>query len=148
MPKSWEQKYQGAKPAHAVVLDKPFAGLKPGATLFIASPALLEERLRRIPPGTTTDIPALRAELAREHGADATCPTSTSIFLRIVAERALEAGGDDPAPFWRVVDPDSPLAAKLSCGPDLIRHRRALEAAPLAAISSSAASRARARRGS
>ncbi len=130
MPKSWDQKFGGAKPPHVVVLDKPFAGVPAGAKLFIASPALLEERLRAIPRGETRDPAAIRAELAAENGAAATCPVSTSIFLRIVAERAMEqaAAGQDPAPFWRAIGPETPLARKLSCGPDEIRHRRALEA--------------------
>jgi len=127
MPKSWEQKYHDAKPPHVTVLAKPFAGVGAGERLFIASPALLDARIRAIPPGRTQDPVALRAELAQENGAVATCPTSTAIFLRIVAERALERMEDDPTPFWRVIAPDSPLARKLSCGPDLIRHRRALE---------------------
>jgi hypothetical protein len=47
--------------------------------------------------------------------ADATCPVSTSFFLRTVAEAAwdeLEGGKStsEVAPFWRVVDPKSPLA--------------------------------------
>lgn len=130
MPRSWEEKYLGAKPPHVTVLSKPFAGLKPGQRLFIASPALLENRLRAIPAGRTLDLPVFRAAMATENGADATCPTSTAIFLRIVAERALArlAVGEDPAPFWRLIAPESPLARRLSCGPDLIRHHRALEA--------------------
>jgi hypothetical protein len=128
MPKSWDEKYRGAKPPHVTVLAKPFAGVSAGERLFIASPALLDERIRAVPAGRTRDPVALRADLARENGAVATCPTSTAIFLRIVAERALERLGDDPTPFWRVIAPDSPLARKLSCGPDFIRHRRALEA--------------------
>ncbi|MBK1658699.1 hypothetical protein [Paracraurococcus ruber] len=131
MTKSWDAKFQGAKPPHVVVLDKPFAGLKQGQRLFIASPALLETRIRAIPAGTTQDPATLRAELAREHGADATCPASTGIFLRIIAERALErlaAGDPDPAPFWRVVAPASPLAAKLSCGAEFLSARRAADA--------------------
>ncbi|WP_237214046.1 hypothetical protein [Falsiroseomonas oryziterrae] len=128
MPKSWDDKYRSAKPPHVTVLAKPFAGVGAGEKLFIASPALLDRRIRAIPPGRTVDPVALRAELARENGASATCPTSTAIFLRIVAERALERLDADPAPFWRVIAPDSPLARKLSCGPDFIRHRRALEA--------------------
>lgn len=128
MPRSWDQKYHGAKAAHVTVLAKPFAGVGAGEKLFIASPLLLDTRIRAIPPGRTQDPVALRAELARENGAAATCPTSTAIFLRIVAERALERLGDDPTPFWRVVAPESALARKLSCGPDFIRHRRAIEA--------------------
>lgn len=145
MPKSWDQKYQGARPAHVAVLDKPFAGLRAGQRLFIATPALLEARIRAIPAGTTLDITALRADLARDHGADATCPTSTAIFLRIVAERALERMAEDPAPFWRLIAPETPLARKLSCGPDLIRHHREMEAghgAPAPESASVAASRA------
>ena len=128
MPKSWDEKYRGAKPPHVTVLQKPFAGVGAGARLFIASPPLLDARIRAIAPGRTLDPVALRAELARENGAAATCPTSTAIFLRIVAERALERLAADPTPFWRVIAPDSPLARKLSCGPDFIRHHRALEA--------------------
>ena len=128
MPKSWDEKYRGAKPPHVTVLAKAFAGVGAGERLFIASPPLLDERIRAIPPGQTLDPVALRAELARENAAVATCPTSTAIFLRILAERALERLADDPTPFWRVVAPESPLARKLSCGPDFIRHRRALEA--------------------
>jgi hypothetical protein len=129
MPKSWEQKFRGAKPAHVSVLAKPFAGVPAGERLFIASPALLEARLRTIPPGQTRTILSLREDLAREHGAAATCPTSTAIYLRIVAERALEdhEAGREAAPFWRLIAPETPLARKLSCGPDFIRHQRALE---------------------
>ena len=131
MPKSWEQKFHGGKPPHVAVLEKPYAGLRKGQRLFVASPPLIEARIRAIPRGTTIEPAALRAELARAHGADATCPTSTGIFLRIVAERALEraASGEEPVPFWRVIAPDAPLARKLSCGPDGIRHRRAMERA-------------------
>ena len=128
MPKSWDEKYRSAKPPHVTVLAKPFAGVGAGQALFIASPPLLDARIRAIPPGRTLDPVAMRADLARENGAVATCPTSTAIFLRIVAERALERLAEDPTPFWRVIAPESPLARKLSCGPDFIRHRRALEA--------------------
>ena len=128
MPKSWDQKYRDAKPPHVTALAKPFAGVGAGERLFIASPPLLDARIRAIPSGRTQDPVALRAELARENGAAATCPTSTAIFLRIVAERALERLDADPTPFWRVISPETPLARKLSCGPDFIRHRRALEA--------------------
>lgn len=132
MPKSWSEKLRSAKPAHTVVLEKPYAGLPPGAILFIASPLLLQERVAAILEGRTLGLKELREALARENGAHATCPTSTSIFLRIVAEAALEqAAAGTPlhavTPFWRVVEPESPLARKLSCGPDLVREMRARE---------------------
>ena len=129
--KGWEQKYTGARPPHVVVLEKPYGGLPAGKRLFVAAPLLIEDRVRAVPRGATLTVAALREALAREHGADATCPTSTAIFLRIVAERALERmalGDPDPAPFWRVVDPDSPLAGKLSCGRTFVAERRRSEA--------------------
>ena len=75
----------------------------------------------------------MRAALAKKNKAEATCPISTAIFVRIVAECALEriAGGEAVGavpPFWRLVDPEGPLAKKLSCGPEFIAAQRALEA--------------------
>jgi hypothetical protein len=130
--KSWADKRAGAKPPHVTVLEKAFAGTPAGARLFIASPLLLEEWLGRIPRGQAMDAVALRAELAREHGADATCPVTTGIFLRIVAEAALErremgAPVEELPPFWRVIAPGSPLAAKLSCGAAGVAALRAAE---------------------
>ena len=133
MRKTWEQKYHAGRAPHVAVLDKPYAGLRAGQRLFVASPPLLDARIRAVPRGETLDPAALRADLALAHGADATCPTSTGLFLRIVAERALEreAAGEEPTPFWRVIAPEAPLARKLSCGPDALRHRRALEQDPI-----------------
>ncbi len=91
MAKSWEEKFHGGPAPHVAVLEKPFGGLQPGQRLFIASPPLIEERIRAIPDGKTRTVEALRADLARKHQADATCALTTGIFLRIVAERALEA---------------------------------------------------------
>jgi hypothetical protein len=109
----------------------PFAGIPVGGRLFIASPALIDDAMHAVPRGRTLSVDQLRATLARTHFADATCPLTTGIFLRIVAERALEqraegASDEEIAPFWRVIDPDSTLAQKLSCGAEFIRQQRAL----------------------
>lgn len=63
------------------------------------------------------------------------CPVTTAIYLRVVAEvglRDLEEGKPMEAvvPFWRVVTPDTPVAKKLSCGPDYVAHLVALDTAP------------------
>lgn len=130
--KTWAEKLAGGKPAHVVVLDKPFAGVGAGQTLAIASPQVIQDYVNAVPHGQTRTMQDLRRDLARHLGADATCPTSSSIFLRIVAEAALEdiAAGAKPAyvtPFWRVVDPQSPLARRLSCGPDFVLTMREME---------------------
>jgi hypothetical protein len=60
------------------------------------------------------------------------CPVTTAIYLRVVAEVALDDLGtgkplDQVVPFWRVVTPDSKVAKKLSCGPDHVAHLIALD---------------------
>lgn len=100
--------------------------------MLIASPAAVDAYLREIPAGTTRTVRVLRDDLAAAHDAEHTCPLTTGIFLRIVAEAAweqIQAGSPvgDVAPFWRVLDPDSILAQKLACGPQFIRQQRRRE---------------------
>jgi hypothetical protein len=115
-------------------LDKSFADLKEGTDMLISTPVEIDQQLRRIPKGKTKTVLQLRQELAKKHEADGTCPLTTGIFLRIASEAALEQMGagaapDDVTPFWRVVEPGSKLAKKLSCGDDFIESMRASEAA-------------------
>ncbi|MDM4766607.1 hypothetical protein [Pelomonas sp. SE-A7] len=130
--KTWAEKLETGEP-HVEQLDRAFAGIPAGGRMLVSSPRELQAYLRRaLRPGMTLDLPEVRARLARKHGADGTCPMSTSIFLRIVAEHAwdqLEAGTpiDRVTPFWRVVDPASPLALKLRAGPQWIAQQRAAE---------------------
>jgi hypothetical protein len=130
--KTWREKMD-AKPPHTVTLDKDFAGVPAGSRLLISCPKELEAYLRHhIPAGETREIQQVRRELAALHGADAACPVSTAIFLRVVAEFAwdqIEAGtpANEVTPFWRVVDPASPLAKKLRAGGAWIAQQRAAE---------------------
>ncbi|MFY8091916.1 MAG: hypothetical protein ACOVN0_00390 [Niveispirillum sp.] len=134
MPKTWTQKLSGGKAPHVVTLEKAFAGVPVGARLFIASPLLLDCTISAIPRGMFQEVAALRQQLAKENGADATCPVSTAIFLRIVAEAALERVSQGApvsaiTPFWRVIAPRTTLSAKLSCGDDFISLQREMEVA-------------------
>ncbi len=136
MPRTqtWRARIAKAKPAKTVTLEKPFAGIPAGSTLFIPSPQVVADYLAAVPPGQTRSPEAMRADLARGAGAQAACPVASAYSLRMVAEAALEdlrAGKDATAvaPFWRVVAPGTPLAAKLSCDGAEIAHRRAAEAA-------------------
>lgn len=132
--KSWQDKVKTAKPPHVVVLEKPFAGVPAGKSLLVPSPVIIAEYMRAIPAGEVRDIPRLRADLSSQHASDATCPVTTSIFARMVAEATLEdlAAGksvSELVPFWRVIEEKSPIAAKLSCGAEFIRTQRELERA-------------------
>ncbi|MCA3594624.1 MAG: hypothetical protein ING72_07285 [Methylobacterium sp.] len=132
--KSWQDKVRMAKPPHVVVLEKSFAGVPAGKSLLIPSPVIIADYMRSIPAGEVRDIPRLRVDLSNQHASDATCPVTTSIFARMVAEATLEelAAGktvSELVPFWRVIDEKSPIAAKLSCGIDFVRIQRTLERA-------------------
>ena len=74
----------------------------------------------------------MRNDLAIEAGADFTCPMTSGIFLRIVCEYhyqkwQLNAEATDICPFWRMVDPKSDLAKKLSFGSEFITEIRQIE---------------------
>lgn len=131
-PTDWRKRFGAAKPPHVVMLHADFAGVKAGNTMLISSPGEIANYLSRIPPGETRTMDRLRNELARKAGANAMCPVTTAIYLRVVAEVALTdlAEGrrlDEVVPFWRVVTPDSKVAKKLSCGPDHVAHLIALD---------------------
>ncbi len=100
--------------------------------MLISTPREISGRIRRLRPGTALTVAEFRERLAKSADADFTCPLSTGIFLRIVAESALEelrqgADPSDVTPFWRVIEPDSALATKLTCGPQFIKRQRARE---------------------
>lgn len=132
MPKTWAEKFKVKHEAKVVPLPKPFAGLPEGALLYIATPAIIKREIEQISRGQFVPLADIRAKLARQNQADATCPLTTGIFTRIVAEAAWDehlAGKsiDAITPFWRVIDAQSALAKKLTCGADVVAARQAAE---------------------
>lgn len=119
--KSWVEKRDCGKAPHVTVIDKAFAGIPAGSKLLISSPLEIDAFVREIPKGKQIEPAHMRQILAKRHKADATCPVSTGIFLRIVTEAALEEYNQGKllgsiAPFWRIITPNSTLAKKLSIG--------------------------------
>jgi hypothetical protein len=122
----------GAKPV-VEVTDKAFAGIPAGAKMLIPTPTLVKEYMEKLPRGKTATIDEMREDLAKEYKAQFTCPLTTGIFVRIVAEAALDehrAGTDlsEITPFWRVLDARSKAGKKLSCGTDFLTEMRKAEA--------------------
>ncbi len=130
--KNWESHLRKSKAPVVKLLEFDFAGLKSGTTMLVASPQEVASYINQLPYGITRTMVQMRADLAQQHAADSTCPVSTAIFLRVVAEAALdqlkeEGDVEQITPFWRVVDPADKLAQKLTCGPDFVRAQRARE---------------------
>ncbi|QMW22422.1 hypothetical protein [Sandaracinobacteroides saxicola] len=117
-----------------VVLEKPFGGIAAGCILFVATPEIVADYVRAIPAGETRSVERMRHELARRHRADASCPVSTAIFVRQVAEGALKAmaegaARDTVAPFWRLVAAGTPIAKRLPVDAAWLEAQLALDAA-------------------
>jgi hypothetical protein len=125
--KSWVSKRDIATEPKRVVLKTSLWGVPAGATLLVPTPRIIDHYIRLIPYGQTRTVQQMRKELAIAHDAAATCPLSTGIFLRIVAEAALEEGALRSTPFWRLIEPNSQIAKRLSCGPGFISRMRRKE---------------------
>lgn len=135
MAKTAQQKLADKKASKIVTLDYNFGGLKVGQKMFVGTPQIVADYIRKIPYGTTRNIAAMRMELARRRKCDGTCPASTAIFVRIAAEAALEdlAQGKSVSeiiPFWRIISGDDKIAKKLNIDSVWIDEQRALEASP------------------
>lgn len=103
-------------PAVQVVSQRKGPAFPPGRML-ISSPLEIQELVHSIPKGRVLTLGTLRSRLAADHRADYTCPLTTGIFLRIVAEADLEEKGRQRrTPVWRVVRDDASLLDKLPGG--------------------------------
>ncbi|MDX2134702.1 MAG: hypothetical protein SFV52_07945 [Saprospiraceae bacterium] len=90
-----------------------------GARMLIANAALVDTKVRTLSRGRLWTMSELREALAVDFGADYTCPLTTGIFLRIIAEAAEEAramGRPSETPWWRVVGDGGLLNPKLPGG--------------------------------
>lgn len=131
--KTWVEKRDRADAvAKKEVLEKAFADIPAGATMLIATPQMVDAYVRQIPKGTAGSLAQMRKDLAAENGAEYSCPVTSGIFLRIVAEAAWEElqAGKKPhqvAPFWRIIPANAPTAKKLSFGTGFLLEMRAKE---------------------
>jgi|TARA_B100002003_G_C14023123_1_gene493333 hypothetical protein len=96
-------------------------------TMLIPEPQKIDSLVREIRQGSVITMSNLRTKLARDAGADMTCPMTTGIFLKIVACAAEEDRelGNDVAPYWRVIKDDGKLNDKFPG--EIIHHAELLE---------------------
>lgn len=130
--KTWSEKLHVDKQPVVKHLEEKFSDIPAGSDMLIPTPQMVDEYIRQIPEGSTTSVVTMRKDLAAMQNADHTCPLVTGIFLRIVAEAAYERyqqthSIEGVTPFWRVIEPNSVLARKLSFGTAFIVAQRAKE---------------------
>jgi hypothetical protein len=126
--KNWLDKLNEHKEPKIKRIDIDFADIPSGSNMLIATPKIIDQYIQEIGVGKCINIKTLRKDLAIEHNADYTCPVTTGIFLRIVAEanyEKLQQGKliEEITPFWRAIEPNSALAKKLTCGQDFIQQQ-------------------------
>jgi hypothetical protein len=100
--------------------------------MLIPTPKIVDAYIRQIPKGRQVDVEAIRKDLAAEYHAEVTCPLTTGIFIRIVAEAAYEEYEKGKplnkiTPFWRVLSEKSSTAKKLTFGTKLLKEQRKKE---------------------
>ena len=132
MAKSWAEKRDTNKEIQVKINDKKFADIPTGTRMLIPSPKIVDDFVKTIPNGSFIITKDLRNRLAIQYDAEMTCPLVTGIFLRIISEAAYEEYQLDKniekiTPFWRVVDPDSKLANKLTFGTGFLIQNQANE---------------------
>mgnify|MGYP000910949365 FL=1 len=134
MKKTWLDKLNETKEPKLKRIDIDFADIPAGSNMFIATPKIIDMYIQEIGVGKRVDTKTLRKDLAIAHNADYTCPVTAGIFLRIVAEanyEKLQQGKHvkEITPFWRVIEPKSVLAKKLTFGQDFLLQQIEKESA-------------------
>jgi hypothetical protein len=134
--KSWAEKMNPEASFKVEEADKDFADVRAGSKMLIATPTIVNDYVKNIPEGTATSLQQMRKDLAAEFHADHTCPITSGIFLRIVAENAyeeLQQGKpiESVAPFWRIIDMKAPAAKKLTFGTEFLKEQRRKEGLPV-----------------
>lgn len=92
--------------------DKPEAVARMGgAKMLIAAPMQYYEIMARVPEGKLVTVDRIRAYLAKDAGADTTCPLTAGIFTNICAY-ASEERNDGKIPWWRTLKTKGELNEK------------------------------------
>ena len=127
MAKSWKEKFFSKGNFEIKTIQKNFWGHVAGSKMLIPTPLMIQEFINQIESGKVSEIETMRNDLAIENGADFTCPMTTGIFLKIVAEYNFEKLNQkrvDICPFWRIIDPNSKFSERLSFDKNLIVSKR------------------------
>jgi len=109
--KTWREKLE--KDQEPKVVETP------KGKMLIPKPLEVDALIRKIQKGKLITDAQIRERLAKDHGADYSCPMTTGIFIRIAAEAAeedLRREVKEITPYWRVIRKDGSLIEKFPGG--------------------------------
>lgn len=89
-----------------------------GSKMLLAPPLYYDKLIKKIPKGKLVTISIIRNTLAKENGADFTCPLTAGIFINIVAHASYQRN-EDITPYWRVLKSNGELNNKYPNGIEL-----------------------------
>ncbi len=113
---SWSEKLKRASDPRLVEAPANWNRGKIGGKMLIPSAHEMQEWIRQVPDGETRTVKEMRSYFAKQYDADITCPLTSGIFLRIIAEGAEEeraAGKTDVTPYWRIVADNGKMPPKI-----------------------------------
>lgn len=116
---SWREKLDRVQEWHISPIPVRMQKRHGQGSMLIPRPLDVEALIFQVPKGKLITQTQIRKALAQARDADVTCPMTTGIFVRIVAEAAEEAasqGSKRIAPYWRVVRDDGGLIEKFPGG--------------------------------
>lgn len=116
---SWRAKLEKWQEVRIVPLPRRLAKKGGKGSMLIPQPLAVDALIREVRKGRVVTPSRIRERLAKDYGADTTCPLTTGIFLRIAAEAAEEdrrRGEEEVTPYWRVVREDGSLHASFPGG--------------------------------
>jgi hypothetical protein len=117
----WREKMERPQEAKLVRVPPKMSQFGKGMML-IPTPKLVDAIVRQVRKGRLVTVGEIRRKLAADFSADVTCPLTTGIFIRIVAEASEEDranGRKRIAPYWRVIKDDGSLNPKFPGGEQL-----------------------------
>ena len=121
MRKTWRQKLEEKHPEHGKVVDVPpkMQNRFLVGKMLIPKPLDIDALIKKVTKGKLATVTQIREKLAKAAHANCSCPMTTGIFLRIVAEVAEEDLSDGKAqvtPYWRIIKADGSLNEKFPGG--------------------------------
>jgi alkylated DNA nucleotide flippase Atl1 len=114
----WREKMEKPQEPKLVQVPPKMSQFGKGMML-IPTPKLVDGIVRQVPRGRLVTVGEIRRRLAADFSADVTCPLTTGIFIRIVAEASEEDranGRKRVAPYWRIIKDDASLNPKFPGG--------------------------------
>ncbi len=117
----WREKLENCPEGLPKVVEGPAKWAKRfgGRRVLVPTPLLVDEVIRKVRKGKLVTVNQIRERLAEDFKAEATCPLTTGIFIRIAAETAeedLREGKKRITPYWRVLKKDGSLNPKFPGG--------------------------------